>query len=279
MHKTFDVDGPVELDIRLASGDVVIDPSLHGRVEIELEGHDEESRRLVEEARIELRDGHRPQLLVDVPQKRSWGISISFGSRGVSCRVRCPIDSGAHVRTKSADVEVRGRVGGLNVQTASGDVRAADVTGGLNVRTASGGVSVRTVGSGVNVQTASGDVEIDVARGPLNVQTASGDISVREEYDNVNASTVSGDQEHGAVMAGHVSVQSVSGDLTVGVRRGSTAFLDCNTLSGDTHSDLELTGDAPDGDGPLVEVHAKSVSGDIHITRAAAPADPQEVPA
>jgi DUF4097 and DUF4098 domain-containing protein YvlB len=183
------------------------------------------------------------------------------------------------VRTKSADVDIRDRVAALNVQTASGDVRAADVTGGVNVRSASGDVSIRTVGSGLNVQTASGDVEVDVARGPANVQTASGDISIREAYDNVNATTVSGDQDHGAVMTGHVSAQSVSGDLTIGVRRGSTVFLDCNTLSGDTHSDLELTGDTPAGDGPLVEVHAKSVSGDIHITRAAAPADPQEVPA
>jgi DUF4097 and DUF4098 domain-containing protein YvlB len=233
----------------------------------------------VDEARVELREGLHPHVLIDVPQKRSWGISISFGSRGVSCRVRCPVDSGVMVRTKSADVDIRDRVAALNVQTASGDVRAADVTGGVNVRSASGDVSIRTVGSGLNVQTASGDVEVDVARGPANVQTASGDISIREAYDNVNATTVSGDQDHGAVMTGHVSAQSVSGDLTIGVRRGSTVFLDCNTLSGDTHSDLELTGDTPAGDGPLVEVHAKSVSGDIHITRAAAPADPQEVPA
>jgi hypothetical protein len=60
--------------------------------------------------------------------------------------------------------------------------------------------------------------------------------------------------------------------VSIGVRRGSKVFLDCNTLSGDTSSELELTGDAPDGDGPLVEIKAKTVSGDIQITRAPAPA-------
>jgi hypothetical protein len=64
---------------------------------------------------------------------------------------------------------------------------------------------------------------------------------------------------------------SVSGDVTIGVRRGSKVYLDCNTVSGDTTSELELTSDAPAGDGPLVEIRAKTVSGDITITRAAAP--------
>jgi hypothetical protein len=57
----------------------------------------------------------------------------------------------------------------------------------------------------------------------------------------------------------------------IGVRRGSRVFLDCNTVSGDTSSELELTSDAPAGDGPLVEIKAKTVSGDITITRAAPP--------
>jgi hypothetical protein len=59
--------------------------------------------------------------------------------------------------------------------------------------------------------------------------------------------------------------------VTIGVRRGSKVFLDCNTVSGDTTSELELTTEAPAGDGPLVEIRAKTVSGDIRITRAPAP--------
>ena len=47
MQKSFDVNGPVELDIRLASGDIEIDPTLDGRVDVELIAHDEESEALV----------------------------------------------------------------------------------------------------------------------------------------------------------------------------------------------------------------------------------------
>ena len=44
-----------------------------------------------------------------------------------------------------------------------------------------------------------------------------------------------------------------------------------DTPMGSQEAQLELTTDAPAGDGPLVEIRAKTVSGDIRITRASAP--------
>lgn len=276
MHKSFEVSGPVELDIRLAAGDIEIDPTLDARVEVELVAHDEESQRLVDNARIELaQHGHRPTVLVDVPQKKGLSFSL-FGRQGIECRVRCPHESSAQVRSKSADLSARGTLGALSVATASGDVEVDVVAGGVNVKGASSDFSAREVGP-VNIQTASGDIDISVAKGPVNVTSVSGDISIGEAYDNVNANSVSGDQDHGAVMQGNVAAHSVSGDVTIAVRRGSRVYLDCTTVSGDTSSELEMSGEAPDGDGPLVEIRAKTVSGDIRITRAPAPASNQEV--
>lgn len=271
MQQTFDVDGPVEIEIRLASGDITIDPTLDGRVEVELTANDEESQRLVDEARIELNGG---RVEIEVPQRRGgFSFNFNFGRQGITCLVRCPQGSLLSVKSKSADFRARGTIGGLNLSTASGDVECDRVSGGLNVKSASGDVRVREVGGGVSVQTASGDIDLDVVRGAISAASASGDLTIGEAYDNVSANTVSGDQEHGAVMRGHVSAQSVSGDVEIAVRRGSKVYLDCNTLSGDTSSDLEVSGDAPAGDGPLVEIRAKTVSGDIHITRAPAPAE------
>jgi hypothetical protein len=278
MQRTFEVTGPVELDIRLASGEIEVEPTLDGRVEIELIAHDEESQRLVDEARIELQERPgRPGVLIDVPNKKGFGFSINFGRSGISCRVRCPEESGLSVRSKSADVVVRGTIGGLNVQTASGDVEVDRVSGGVNVKSASSDFTARFIGSGASIQSASGDVAISEARGPVNVQSASGDVTISEAYDNVNVNTVSGDQDHGAVMTGIVAAQTVSGDITIGVRRGSKTYLDCQTVSGDTSSDLEVGSAEPEGNGPLVEIRAKTVSGDIRITRAPAPMDTQEV--
>ena len=278
MNRDFEVAGPVELDIRLASGEIEIDPTLDGRVEVELTAHDEESQRLVDNARIELQERHgRPEVLVDVPQRKGgFGFSLSFGRSGITCRIRCPHESRLVVRTKSADVLARGTLGALSVATASGDIEVDRVSGGVNVKSASADFSARDIGP-VSIQTASGDIDIEIARRPVNIATASGDVTVGEAYDNVSANTVSGDQDHTAVMRGNVSLNSVSGDVTVGVRRGSRVFLDCNTVSGDTTSELELTTEPAAGDGPLVEIRAKTVSGDIRITRAPAPTNTQEV--
>ena len=148
----------------------------------------------------------------------------------------------------------------------------------MNVKSASSDFSAREVGP-TSIQTASGDIDIEVARGPLNITSVSGDISIGEAYDNVNANSVSGDQDHRAVMTGVVAAHSVSGDITVAVRRGSNAFLECTTVSGDTSSELSMTGDAPaaSDSSSFVEIRAKTVSGDIRITRAPAPTDTQEV--
>jgi DUF4097 and DUF4098 domain-containing protein YvlB len=269
MQKTFEIDGPGQIEVRLASGEIVVDPTLEGRIEVELTAHDDESQRLVDDARVELNDRH---LIIDVPNKRGgFSFSLGFTRQGITCRIRCPQFSSLSVRSKSADVVATGTLDGLNVSTASGDVEANRVEGGLNVKSASGDTRVREVSGAANVQTASGDIDLHIVRGPVNVNSASGDVTIGEAYDNVNANTVSGDQEHGAVMRGNVSTHSVSGDVTIGVRRGSKVYLDCNTVSGDTSSELELTTDAPEGDGPLVEIRAKTVSGDIRITRAPAP--------
>ena len=278
MHKQFEVSGPVEIDVRLASGEVEVDATLDGRVEVELIGDDDESRALVEDARVDLREHGTPKVVVDVPQRRSgFGFGLIFGRQGISCRVRCPERSTLTARTKSAGVTARGTLGAVNVATASGEIELERVDGGANMKSASGDVSAREITGGANAQTASGDVSIEIARGPVSVATASGDVAIGEAYDNVSVNSVSGDQHHRAVVQGSVGAHSVSGDIEIGVRQGSRAWLDCNTVSGDTSSELDVTPEIPAGDGPLVEIRAKTVSGDIRITRAPAGAETMEV--
>ena len=63
-------------------------------------------------------------------------------------------------------------------------------------------------------------------------------------------------------------MQSVSGDLTFGLRAGSKLWVDARSMSGKTTSELELGDEPRSTDGPLVELRAKSVSGDIRVVRA-----------
>src|SRR5262249_27172176 len=111
-------------------------------------------------------------------------------------------------------------------------------------------------------------------------QLVSGDLWIRDAAASVHANTVSGDQRFEAVVQGAIESTAISGDVYVAIRRGARVYVDANTVSGSTNSELDLA-DAPtesssedDDNAPLVEVRAKTVSGDIVIARAPASAQP-----
>jgi hypothetical protein len=275
MEKTFDVSGPVRLDILLNSGTIEIDPTLEGKVDVELIGHDSESQQLVDSARVELRgSGERPEIVIHVPaRQRSWGLASLLSRQTISCRVQCPPGSDLKARTKSADVRARGTLGDVDVATASGDVHVADTLGEISLKSASGDLTATTVGGRATTNTASGDVTIESVNGFVDANAVSGDIEIGSAGSGVKAHAVSGDTTIGGVVAGSVVVNAVSGDVRIGVRRGSSVHLDCSTVSGDARSELELGADEPEGNGPFVDLKARTISGDITISRAAALAE------
>jgi DUF4097 and DUF4098 domain-containing protein YvlB len=138
------------------------------------------------------------------------------------------------------------------VNSASGDVRAGRVDGGLSVNTASGDVKAQHVGGSAEVKGASADVEIDDLGGDLRSNTASGDVRV------------------GAARQGTLRVNSASGDVSVGVVPGVGVWMDLNTLSGRTSSDLNMSGDSPPASHDLT-VQVRTLSGDIKIHRVSQP--------
>jgi DUF4097 and DUF4098 domain-containing protein YvlB len=113
--------------------------------------------------------------------------------------------------------------------------------------------------------------------GNANFQCVSGDVYLGDAGGSISGTSVSGDQRYEAVFNGRVELRAVSGDIGVGIRRGSRVFIDATTVSGSTSSEFELS-DAPTEptpalaeDAPLVEVYAKTVSGDVRLERAPAP--------
>jgi DUF4097 and DUF4098 domain-containing protein YvlB len=121
------------------------------------------------------------------------------------------------------------------------------------------------------LQTVSGDVRLGTVTGPVSTTLVSGDFAIEDAHTDLSAKTVSGDQRIGAIREGQIKLQSVSGDVRVGVRPGTRLHIDANSTSGDVSSDLEVKDSlstAPSG--PEARLQAKTVSGDVEITRAAA---------
>lgn len=265
MEKSFDTTGPLRLALRIPAGGIEIEAEETEQAVVVLRGDAD----VLDTAIVELRGD---ELRVEIPERRGL---LGFRQPEVRLELRCPPGSSAAVRTRSADLRARGRLGRVEVATASGDVDLEQADG-VSVKSASGDLSVVEAAGDVDANTASGDVELGHVHGDLVANLVSGDLSVRAADGSVTVSSVSGDVRLSAVTAGRVRASSVSGDVEIGVRRGSRVDVDASTLSGDTRSELDLGGDPVGGDGPLVELRIKTVSGDVSVVRAPAPT-PEEV--
>jgi DUF4097 and DUF4098 domain-containing protein YvlB len=239
--ETFHTPGDVAVRIRIPAGRVDIE-TIEGeetRVELSSDANIEEA------ATIRARGS---EVTVDIDEKRIFGFIRS--APDVDIRVTCPQGARIEVKSVSADVDVHGLVGPTDVKSVSGDVEIERVEGDLVVKSVSGDVAAAAVTGRTTLQTVSGDVRVDDAGG------------------SVTAQTVSGDQYLGSVVQGSVTLKSVSGEMHVGIRRGSGVWLDVKSVSGDTSSELAVDDTPPEGEGPLVELRATAMSGDIRIVRA-----------
>ena len=267
-RETFKAPESLTVDIRNASGEIDVEATETDEAVVDLEPlrDNDASHRAVEEATVELRGS---RLVVDVEDRSFFGLSLNV-NRDVRVAVRVPRGTAAVVSGASADIDLRGPLGATQVKTASGDVDGERVEGDLRVKSASGDVEVAYVSGPADVQSASGDVSLARVDGDARVRTASGDVEIADARAGVNVQTASGDLKIEAVSQGRVELKSASGDIRVGIRRGSRVWLDVRSLSGDAESELDV-GDAPvDEEGPLVELTAMSMSGDIRVGRAEA---------
>ena len=273
---SFETPGSVSLQIKLPSGRVVVTTADEPRTSVELiptgrRGHD-----AVDDVDVTA-DEHHGRHIIRIEQKDRfrWGpIQITWGG-DIETRITCPPGTDLDLAGSSTDLRVVGDLGEVSVRTASGDVRLETVRSKLQVKTASGDVSVATIESEASVMTVSGDLAVGHANGPLTARAVSGDVTVAALRGSLALSTTSGDVDVRSVEAGEVRVQTVSGDVRVGVGRGTRVWIDAASISGDLGSELGLDDqepgtDEPDaGAGSVVPLHVKTVSGDVSIVRAA----------
>jgi DUF4097 and DUF4098 domain-containing protein YvlB len=266
LKQSFNTPGRVRLDLRVPAGRVEVHAGETDRTEVEVEPLNDAAEQSLDEVTISGGpSGERFELRVDTEAGRAF-----LRLKTPEFRVVVTTGAGAELnaRTASADVEATGALGNTEVSTASGDVLLEEIDGWARIRTASGDLRIGRVSGEADVQTVSGDLDLGSVGGPLRGQLVSGDSTVREATADVRIRSVSGDQRLESVQQGDVRAEAVSGDVTIAIRPGSRFFVDANSVSGDTSSELDLEGSEPQGEGPLVEVRAKTVSGDIRIVRA-----------
>jgi DUF4097 and DUF4098 domain-containing protein YvlB len=261
-RESFDTPGALLLNVRIPSGRIELETVEGTETAIELDASPE----IEEQTRIESRprnDGHEVSVVLD----KRLGLFRSL--RGdIHLRIASPPGADVELSTASADVRGRGSFGALDVNSASGDLTFESIGSTAEVNSASGDVELSRVEEGLTVNTASGDVEVGYVGGSGKVRAASGDVSIEEASASLKIQTASGDVEVGSVTEGEITLQTASGDIEIGVKKGSKLWIDARSMSGETSSELEVGDAPPNGEGPLVEVRATAMSGDIRVKRA-----------
>jgi DUF4097 and DUF4098 domain-containing protein YvlB len=276
----FDTPEPITAVIEITAGRVQINASDRADTVVEVRPRDESKDADVhaaEQTQVEYANG---QLSVRAPKNKLRSLLGRYPS--IEVTIELPSDS--RVDAKGwADYRSEGRIGESSFDTAAGSIRL-DQTGGLKLRTAAGNVSVGRSSGHTDVSTSSGKIWIGEIDGAAVVKTANGDITVGEVTDDVRLNTANGDitvyralaavsaktaygsVRIGEVVRGTVVLETSFGELELGVREGTAAWLDVNSKHGSVRSELEAS-DSPEASADTVEVRARTGYGDIVIRR------------
>jgi DUF4097 and DUF4098 domain-containing protein YvlB len=276
----FETPGSVSLHIRLPSGRVVVTTADEPRTSVELVPTGRRGSDAVENVLVTAEErGGRHMVTIEEKDRIRWGpLRITWGP-DVIVKVTCPPGSDLDLSGGSTDLRVEGDLGEVSVRTASGDVRLGSVRRKLQVKTASGDVSVGVIEAEGAVNTVSGDIGVERIDGSLVARAVSGDARIATVRGPLTLATTSGDARIESVEAGEVHFQSVSGDVRIGVGRGTPVWIDATSVSGDLESELGIADQEPaeadkteSDTAPVavVPLEIKTISGDVTIVRAAA---------
>lgn len=234
--------------------------------------------RAAEQTRVEFSGG---TLLVKGP--RANLLDFSNKTRSIEVTVELPAGSRVQGSTGLGDLHATGRLGScqyksgvghiqlehtgdLDVQTAAGNVVVDRVEGNAEISTSSGRIHVGDLGGTGVVKNSNGATTIGEADGSLRVRAANGDITVEHAEDNVEAKTANGSVRVLDAARGTLTLETAMGDIEIGIREGSAAWLDVKTRFGRVRNDMEAA-TAPDAATDKVEARANTSFGDITIHR------------
>jgi Putative adhesin len=277
---TFDTTEPISATIDIAIGDVRISAGDRSTAVVEVLPSDashEDDVKAAELTRIEYANEH---LLVKAPKVRTW---LSRRGGSVDVRIELPSGSRLHGTLGIGDVHCDGLFGDcriktglgrigidraekLNLRSGAGDITVDRATGHAEVTSGSGDVRLRELDASAVIRNSNGDTWVGEAGGDLRLNAANGNIAVDLAHASVGAKSANGDVRLGEVVRGSVVLETKIGDLEVGIREGTAAWLDVHSRFGQLHNSLEAA-DTPEKSAATVDVRARTSVGEIVIRR------------
>lgn len=277
----FDTPEPISATVDVVLGDVRIVAGDRTDTVVEVRPTDPSRKNDVKGAELTCVEFSNGELVVKTSKRwRHYGIRD-----GGSVDVVIELPAGSKVEGTSAQGDFRseGRLGECRFRTSLGGIRL-DATGPLNVKTGTGAVTVEQVDGPVEAATGSGELRIGKVAGTgvlknsngetkigeisgdVRLNAANGGISIGRAHASVEAKTANGDIRIHEVARGKVVLATAVGELEIGIRQGTAAYLDLNSAAGRVNNSLDAA-EAPDKSEETVEVNARNVTGDIVVRR------------
>ncbi|MBN1891983.1 MAG: DUF4097 family beta strand repeat protein [Clostridiales bacterium] len=272
--ETFDPEGIEEIDIKVASSDVVFCRSEDGQFRVLYKGPSkEESDPLI--------TAEKDSDKLVIRQRTRWmPLFINIGGAGRVVTVFIPESFTGSVTYKCAsgdlDLTEDFVFDEFDASVASGDMRFGRFyANSASVETTSGDLFFGHFEvPEYSIKSSSGDITIDKIDGTGTVKAISGNIEIDDYCGKGIISTTSGDVTVAVQEAtGDISIQVISGEVDVAVATGSSFSVDFSLVSGDIFTDVPLnnahvtkratTGTV--GDRPEYRLEVKTTSGDIRF--------------
>lgn len=169
------------------------------------------------------------------------GLSVDMD---VELDMKCAVE----VRTTSGDTTLCATSGGCRVDTQSGDVKLSGLDGPIEVHSQSGDLTISdSITPSSTIEVKSGDITLMNVSGNLTARSASGDIRMRRcAGRTISVESVTGDVsvDLREPVSGTVSIRTVNGDAEAMIADGSDCRVALSTLKGHVTCDLDLEDEA-----------------------------------
>lgn len=290
--RSFNVSGPIRLELTNASGDVKITGSSDGKVHVHGEvrasgfGFENPQKRIddtvssppVEQRGDTIRVGEDFSHLrnvsiaytIQVPHDTEVDDSVASGAQNIS-DLRGPV----RVHAASGTIRVEKIDRDADLYSASGSVTANDVGNDVQVSSASGNVTVSNVKGDVRVKAISGVIHVSHPGGRVEGNTASGGVEIQDATNDVTAHAASGrvSVQGNPGAQGYWNLKTASGGVQISVPPSANFHLSAEAVSGEIRADIPIVVEEQGkhslrarmgNGGGRVEVH--TASGEIRVT-------------
>jgi hypothetical protein len=160
--------------------------------------------------------------------------------------------------------------GPLHLSSVLGNVTVERVVGDVQAVAGSGDVSIREINGSADIDRSTGNTRIGEVTGDVRVYADSGDLHIGLAHAGVEARAAQGDIRIDETVRGSLVLETASGKLDIGISSGTEATLHLDAHVGTVYRSLDLLEGADPEAEPeeSVEVHARTIIGDIVVRRA-----------